>query len=246
MTETFYVDMHCHCPDYGLGIIREYLDNNYVIVSVSEDWDTINKNLEYKRSLGRNFYICLGIHPWVIHKHSVNDVDKIVELALKNDVDCIGEVGLDKIFVPKTFNKQLVFFKKFLEAAREYDFLLNLHTPGTWETVYNQLVKYDIRRAYFHWYTGPLRLLESIRASGYFIGANPAWRIQDKHRRILEEAPLEILLTESDAPYRYKNIVLSPGMIPETVEYLAKTRGIEVENVRKYLIGNAKKLLGFS
>ncbi len=246
MPEPSYVDMHCHCPDYELDTIKKYLDNGYILVSVSEDWDTINKNLEYKRLLGGNFYICLGIHPWVVHKYSIRDVDKVVELALENNIDCLGEVGLDKVFVPKTLNKQLEFFRKFLEAAIEYNFLLNLHTPGTWETVYNMLIKYDVGRAYFHWYTGPFRLLESIRASGYFIGANPAWRIQEKHRRILEKAPLEVLLTESDAPYRYKNIVLSPGMIPETVEYLAKNRGVNVEDLEKYLLDNAKKLLGFS
>ncbi len=240
-----YVDMHCHCTDYDLETVKRYLEGGYMLVSVSEDWESIMKNLEYLEELGdKGFTACMGIHPWVAHKHSAVDARRVVELAVERNVDCLGEIGLDKVFVPMTLDRQREIFTVFLEAAHEYDLAVNLHTPGTWSIVYDMLVKYDVQRAYFHWYTGPIRLLEYIRSTGYYIGANPAWRIQGKHRRILEAAPIEVIVTESDAPYEYKGVKFSPDMIPGTIESLARNRGISVDEVLDIVLNNAKKLLG--
>lgn len=240
-----YVDAHCHCPDYDVSELEKFMNMGILLISVSEDWNTVKKNLFLKEKYGDRIHVCIGIHPWTVEKYSIRDAERIIQIAVEENIKCLGEIGLDTRFVPGTIERQREFFHLFLSAAREYGFSVNLHTPGTWREVYELLIRYDIGRAYFHWYTGPLNLLEAIASTGYFIGANPAWRLQVKHRRILEEAPLDVLITESDGPYKYRNMELSPTMVINTIDYLAEQRGISRDVVAEKVFSNAKKFLGF-
>ncbi len=235
-----YVDMHNHGYELGEDVLEGY-SRDYILVVVADDLESSFRVLELARKYD---YVkpCIGIHPWSIGETPLEHLDEIARAVDKYDVRCLGEVGLDTRFVARTIEKQRVFFRKFLELAREYDLLLNLHTAGTWREVYEMLIRYDISRAYFHWYTGPLSLLEEIRDKGYYIGANPAWRIQARHRRVLEEAPLDMVVTESDAPYRYKGITMKPELVKDTVDYLAEIKGVNRDAVVSTIYRNYLRL----
>lgn len=231
-----YIDMHNHGYEFKEEVLLRF-KNDYILVMVSEDLETsyITIDLSNKYSFIKP---CIGIHPWNVEKASMNDLEKIIEIIEKENIECLGEIGLDKKFVAKTIDKQRMFFKKFLELAQEYDLLLNLHAAGTWREVLDLLIKYDINRAYFHWYTGPINLLDEIADKGYFIGANPAWKIQNKHKRILENVSLNIILTESDAPYRYRGLEMSPELIKDTIRFLAEENDMSVDKVKAIIYRN--------
>lgn len=219
--------------EYNIEHIAEYNDE-YIIVAVSDDLESSIRTLELSKKYS---FIrpCIGIHPWSIGETSIDELNKLLSLVDKEEVNCLGEIGLDTIFVAETIDKQREFFLKFLEKTRDYNLLLNLHTAGTWNEVFNLLLKYDIEKAYFHWYTGPLDLLNEIISQGYYIGANPAWIIQKKHRKILEYAGVNNLITESDAPYKYKGIYMTPSLVKNTLDYLSQLYRISYE-VLKYKI----------
>ncbi len=238
-----YIDMHCHCHELEPSILEKIADKNIEIVCVSDDPVSSLKTIEYSRKYGVN--PCVGIHPWEIHKHSMNELIEVIETGVKNNIKCLGEVGLDKRFYYKTFDIQVKFFEKILEYAREYDLVLNLHTPGAWNIVYDYLIRYDIDRAYFHWYTGPKKLVDNIVGSGYYLGINPAWKIQEKHRALINYIPLENMLTESDAPYKYRGLELSPYMVIESIKYIAETRSMDEEEVVEKIWSNYIKLFSF-
>ncbi len=238
------IDMHCHAHEYDEKSINEFVSQGILIVSVADDPITSSKNIALGEKYKGSLVPCVGIHPWEASKYSAVDAEKLVEQAIENNVKCIGEVGLDRLFVAKTIDKQKNIFQKFLEAARTHDFIFNLHTPRTWREVFELLVKYDVRRAYFHWYTGPIDLLKDIESMGYFIGINPAALIQEKHRRIIEKAPLNIIITESDGPYKYKSMRLNPFLIKDTIELISKIKEIDTRYVIENIEVNAKKILG--
>jgi len=106
------------------------------------------------------------------------------------------------------------------------------------------LRKYDVEHAIIHWFSGPIELLEEIALSGYFITINPAIRIQERHRRVLEEASIEIILTESDGPYNYRGLNLRPDMIKDLVKYIAEVKGMREEVVEERIASNFRKLIG--
>ena len=78
--------------------------------------------------------------------------------------------------------------------------------------------------------------------SGYFIGINPAWIIQEKHREIIDIVPLNNILTESDSPYRYRGLTMNPSLIVKTIEYIASRKNTTVSNVLNVINSNFNKL----
>ncbi len=234
------VDVHCHADEYSIHRLREFIYKfKMIIVGVSVDLKSSLKILEYSKELN-NFIPCVGLHPWYVDKLSEDGIDEVFRLS--RNIKCIGEVGLDTRFVPKTIEKQRDIFRKFLEIGSEEDTVFNLHSVDTWREVLELLRRYDISKAIFHWYTGPINLLKDINDAGYFISINPSVKFQKKHKKVLEKAPIEMILTESDGPYLYKGYNLSPEMISESIDIIAEIKGLERKEAVEIVYRNFEKI----
>lgn len=238
---TKYIDAHCHLyefpDDYIEKVVREL-----IILAVSDDRSSSQRTTVLSTEYS-TVYACIGVHPWEVGEQEV-DIEFFKQLVEKCEkVVCIGEIGLDRLFVPHTYNLQLEVFVKFLELAHEYDLAVNLHAAGAWRDVFDLVIKYDINRAIFHWYTGPLNLLEELIETGYKISINPSLYFQKKHRRVLEACPLKAILTESDGPYKYRGLYLRPDLIPELVETIALIKNVDVNSLIKVINQNLKDIV---
>jgi len=240
-----YYDMHCHCHEMGneeLDRLFEEL-NSIVIVAVSEDVETLRRTLELAQSYGR-IIPCSGLHPWTIRDRGVSGLEELLRATYRLDIPCIGEVGLDRKFVPaETWNGQLEAFRAFARLAAEIDGYVTIHSPGAWREALEVLVDVGVRKAMFHWYTGPTSLVAEITGMGYYISINPAVRIQKKHARIVEVAPLDWIVTESDGPYNYKGLRLNPLMIPDTLNLIAGIKRVDPGVVAEKVRWNCERLL---
>ncbi len=232
------VDSHCHLHEFQ-DVTIEKLCSKYTIVAVSDDAPSSLKTIEISKKYD-TVIPCVGIHPWMVDKISKDEIYIIEKLC--SEAMCIGEVGLDTKFVPDTIDIQREIFEKMLKIAKEYSLPVNLHCAGTWKEVYNLVLKYDIDKAIFHWYTGPLDILEDIVRSGYFISINPAVKIQKKHQEVVKKVPLENMLLESDGPYEYRGLKLEPTLIDETVKIIAELKKVDVSIIVEKCRENVKKI----
>lgn len=238
-----YFDAHCHLHEFGDEEIDEFKD--YVIVAVSDDLETSKKTLRLAERL-ENVVPCFGVHPWVVDKATISCIDELEKLVSIIDSCALGEVGLDRKFVPQTFDRQLKFFKEFVRIAVEYDVPMNLHAAGAWREVYEELIRKDVERALLHWYTGPLDLLEELTGKGYFISINPALEIQKKHMMVAMEVDLRRMLIESDSPYEYRGLKLTPKLIPKVLEFLANARGLRLKELKSVIENNFRSFFRFA
>lgn len=220
------VDAHCHLHEFSVEEIERY--QRYRIIAVSDDLESSLRTLKIAKKFD-NVTPCIGLHPWEVGEKGWEGARKILELAPR--AWCLGEIGLDKLFTPQTFNLQLKIFKTFLEASREYGLPVNLHAAGAWREVFELVRRYGIEKAIFHWYSGPLDLLKEIVDNGYFITVNPTVTINRKHMRALQTVELESLLTESDGPYKYRGFYLKPELVSKVVKVIAEVKEVEEEEV---------------
>ncbi|RLE63813.1 MAG: TatD family deoxyribonuclease [Thermoprotei archaeon] len=232
------VDAHCHLYEFPSEEVEKYQE--YRILAVSDNFESSLKTLKLAERFD-NVIPCIGLHPWEVRENCLEEVEQILKLAPK--ALCLGEIGLDKLFTPQTFKLQLKVFSEFLKFSKEYELPVNVHAAGAWREVYDLIRRYDIEKAVFHWYSGPLDLLEEIVGSGYFITINPTVTINKKHMRALQAVELENVLTESDGPYKYRGFYLKPELVKEVVKTIAKVKEVEVENVVAQVYRNLERFL---
>jgi TatD DNase family protein len=229
-------DNHVHCHEFPREELEGYV-KEWTLACVSDDLQSSRKTLELEGVIK-----CLGIHPWQVEKAEPGDLEAVLRLIERSEAPCIGEVGLDRRFVPHSFDKQREYFRAFLKLARELDLVVNVHAPDAWTDAVEELRRADVDRALIHWYTGPLDLLETIRDLGYYISINPAVTIQKKHQEAAKAADRRIVLVESDGPYEYRGMRLTPPAILKTVEKLAELWDAAEDHVREVVETNAKRL----
>jgi TatD DNase family protein len=238
-----YIDSHCHLYKFNEIEIKRIIRNkDIIILSVSEDLESSLKNLILSQ-LNENVIPAIGIHPWNIEKVNENTFKIIEDIIKDNKIKILGEIGLDKKFKPETFEKQKEIFEKFLNLAKEYDLNLNLHTPNASNEVFDLLIKYDIKKAYFHWYSGDEKLLEEIINKGYFIGINVATIVNEKYKKYIEIANIKNIITESDGPYNYKGIILHPDMLKDLYKLISDIRKINLEELSNIIQNNFARFI---
>lgn len=239
-----YTDAHCHAHEIPEDELTSYQDEFEVIVAVSDD---LKSSLRTVALAGKFKYIkaSVGIHPWSLGEINVEEqLQGLEKLIAKKEAICLGEIGLDRAFTPHTIKSQLTVFRRLLQLAKDYDLAVNLHAAKSWKQVLDEVVTYGIKRALFHWYSGPPEMLAEISARGYMISINPTVKVSKKHLMIAKQAPLRILTFESDGPYMYRGVTLKPSLIPETLKLIAKVREFDVLELVTIVNENLFKFLG--
>ncbi|MEM3066170.1 MAG: TatD family hydrolase [Nitrososphaerota archaeon] len=216
---------------------------NIAIIVVAEDYHTSLEALRLGESLD-NVSPSVGIHPWKLLEVSDDEVKEVCRLIGRGGVKCIGEVGLDKRHAKASFERQMEVFDTFARLAFEYSLPMNLHCLDAWQKTLDILLKRDVSRALFHWYTGPLDLLEKISSVGYFVSINPMGAIQKRHREVARLTDIRSILTESDGPYVYRGVRLEPPMVENSLTVIAEARGMYREVVEERVAENFRKFLG--
>lgn len=230
------VDSHIHCHELPPDELESY-KREWTLICVSDDVFSSVKTLQLT-----DVVKCVGIHPWQVDKADPTALSQIARIVTREEILCLGEVGLDKRFVPHTYDKQLEFFRQFLRLAKELGLVLNVHAPDAWQEAVEWLRRIDVDKALIHWYTGPLWLLETIRDLGFYISINPAVEIQRKHQEVAKAVDRRTVVLESDGPYQYRGIRLAPPAILRTVEILAKLWETSPREVVELTQMNAKRL----
>ncbi|BCS94323.1 TatD family hydrolase [Metallosphaera javensis (ex Sakai et al. 2022)] len=219
-------DAHCHCSE----LEKEY---DVIVAAVSMDLNTSLKTLNMRGRILRG----VGIHPWNAGNGELERVKELVDRA-----DFVGEVGLDYRLSKASKEVQIKYFEEFLVP----DKTVNIHALDAWEDAFNLALKHGVRRAIFHWYTGPHDLLKDIEGAGYFITINPSVTFQEKHQRIVDVAPVEIILTESDGGYVYRGKLLEPTMVRDALLFISKRKGMDEEEVERVVERNFNRAFGTS
>lgn len=234
------VDAHCHAYGFPEKDLRKYV-NSYRIICVSEDLESSLRALELGEKF-KNIVPFIGLHPWNVPETPKSEIEEFAKLLDRREVKGLGEIGLDKR-MGKEYQKQMEVFERFCHLASEYDLPVNVHALDAWKEVLEILNRYDVEKAAFHWYSGPIELLEELLSNGYMVTINPAVRIQRRHQLVLEKAELNMIMTESDGPYRYRGLDLRPDMISELVKLIAEVKKARYEDVEELIEGNFLRFL---
>ena len=236
------IDAHAHLDE--LVDLTESLQEArtagvHGIIAVGMDVDSNRKVLQIAQANPGYVYPALGYHPWDIKEEEVDATLSFIRSHVNESV-ALGEIGLDyKIKVKKELQWRV--FGELLNTALESDRPVIVHSRFSHRRAFEMVRERKIKRAVFHWYSGPVDLLDKILAMDYFISATPALAYSPPHREAIQRAPIERILLETDTPVSYQGRGSRPKDVRMSLEEVARLKGLEPSLVAMQTTANASE-----
>ena len=220
-----YLDSHCHIngEEYleDLDAVLDRMIENKVtkamLVCVSLD--------DYKRSLnikkeGIEFKKAIGIYP----EYTSIDKDTYDEyLKLMEEVDAIGEIGLDYHWYKDTKEKQKELFISQIKIAQKLNKPIIVHAREALADTFD-ILKNNRCKGVLHCYSGSKEMAKEFCKLGYYIslGGPITWKNAKEPLEVIKSVPLDKLLIETDSPYLTPSPNRGKRNEPSNVIYVAK------------------------
>ncbi len=194
------IDTHCHID--MLSSPESYLMEK----ERSGDITLGMTNLPSHFAMGITYFnklkksrLALGFHPQLAQSH-IAELKDFPNYVSKTSY--IGEVGLDfsKNYIDSK-DIQLNSFDFICQCIRKTNKIMSVHSRKAEKDVLDILKKHAIKNVIFHWYSGPLGLIEDIVNEGYYFSINEAMTNSVTGRSIINKIPRNRVLTESDSPF---------------------------------------------
>jgi TatD DNase family protein len=246
------VDAHAHLEQIEsleAALVRAREVGVSAIITAGSDYGSSRWALRFsskRKHSDLKVYATIGIHPLSLEP---SKIDRALEFVRKN-VDKavgVGEIGLDYWFKdvrknPDRKELQKRLFRSLLEIAKEHGKPVVIHSRGAWKDCLEIVREVKVEKAVFHWFSGPLDVLESLLKEKYLISATPAAAYSKEHRAAIQNTPIEKILLETDSPVVYQGKTSEPAHIISSLNEVAALKGIEKETVANKTSQNAVEL----
>jgi TatD DNase family protein len=216
------------------------------IISCGFDLNSSRTSLEIAEKFPGVFGAA-GIHPHHAETTSAGDLEKFKELLTHPKLKAIGEIGLDyyRNLAPAESQKKLL--RTLLTVAREAGLPVIIHSRDAGDDTLEILAEFkEIKKIVFHCFPADLKLFDQVMERNYFIsftGTITFKNCSPDLKKIIELAPLEKIMLETDCPYLAPQAVRGqrnePAFLPFIAEKIAEIKKIRLEEVARVTSPNA-------
>lgn len=251
-------DTHCHLQVDAFDADREEVLAKSAGAGVgfflvpNIDRSTFEATIEIAKRA--NVYCALGIHP-----HHAAEWDAEMAKRIRNEaagnpkVAAIGEIGLDYYYDFAPRDRQLSAFREQIALAQELGLPVVIHTrdsiPETLDIVqecYSGLVL-PYAHGQFHCFSGTVGEMELAVGTGFCVSFTGNITFKNSTLgEVVEAAPLERILIETDSPYLapvpHRGKRNTPELLGLVARKIAEIKKMDVETVMTKTTENATKL----
>lgn len=239
----------------GMNVVGTQLDTSKTAVELAEKYD--------------NVFATIGLHP--IHtSKSYHDIQELGEggkefasrgevfdraayeaLGKNPRVIAIGECGLDYFRLEAdTKDVQKEAFMQHIELANSLQKPLMLHIRNAYEDSLEIIKAHAKVQGDVHFFAGDWNIAKQFIELGFTLSFTGVITFTHDYDEVIRNAPLDMLLSETDAPYvtpePYRGKRNEPAYVEYVVRKIADIRGESPETVQEQLIANAQRVFGIS
>lgn len=247
-------DTHAHYDDEAFDDDRRDLLTHMrekgieYIVNAGSDIESIRKTLELTEQYPF-VYGAAGVHPSETAELTSKDMEWIREIAGREKIVAIGEIGLDYYWPEPDREVQKKWFKEQLKLAEETGLPVIIHSRDAAADTLEILKEWDVHKTkgVIHCFSYTWEIAREYLNMDYYFGIGGV--LTFKNARRLKEAvmhiPMEKILLETDCPYLapepYRGKRNQSEYIFYVAEQLAEIKKISSEEVLEITRNNAKK-----
>ena len=193
----------------------------------------------------------VGVHPHYAKDFWSLQAETLVAEAAHPKVAGIGETGLDQHYGYSDIVLQERSFVEHIQAARETQLPLIVHTREA-DDLTGDLLEREYARGAFpilmHCYTGGERLaLRALNLGAYFsVSGIISFKTAHEVRRVTALLPLDRIILETDCPYLapmpHRGRRNEPAFLADVCRAFAEHRGLTIDEAAKLTTANALAL----
>jgi TatD DNase family protein len=253
-----FIDSHCHIdfPELSarlpeiLGKMQENQVSHALCVSVDlPDFPRVLALAEQHA----NIYASVGVHPDYPDTPEPS-VDDLIRLSNHSKIVAIGETGLDYYRLEGDLEWQRERFRTHIRASRATGKPLIIHTRSASEDTIRIMREEGAGTdkggagGVMHCFTETLDVAEAAMEMGFYISFSGivTFKSAKDLQAVALAVPLERMLIETDSPYLapvpYRGKMNEPGFVRHVAEFIAKHKGVPLEEIAQQTTGNFFKL----
>ncbi|MDR2469189.1 MAG: TatD family hydrolase [Tannerella sp.] len=192
----------------------------------------------------------MGLHPTSVDHTYASQLSRIEKTLSQHTFYGIGEIGIDLYWEQRYRQEQKEVFEEQLRWSRDLHLPVSIHTRNAFAEVFDSIHKVgaDGLRGVFHCFSGaPEDVAEIRRLSGFMLGVNGSVTYRKSSLpAVLRQAGLEMLVSETDAPYLsplpWRGKRNEPSFLKEIVGKIASIFEISPEKAAASLKKNALRV----
>lgn len=195
-------------------------------------------------------YAAVGVHPEDIASLSEADMDWLAGLTEQERVVAVGEIGLDYHYDEPPRELQKRWFIRQLQVAAQTSMPVIIHSREAAKDTLEIMEEYCAwdNGGVIHCFSYSPEVAKQYLQKGFFLGIGGVvtFKNSKKLKEVVEMAPLEQLVLETDAPYLapapYRGKRNDSSYLTYVVDMLAELKQMEREEVIRITEENAKRL----
>lgn len=247
-----FVDYHCHLSfpkfkeDYK-KILNDIENDFYCVVESTINSENTSNALNLL-SKYQKVRFTLGFHPYYAEEFNEKILENYKEIIKTNSkIIGIGEIGFDyKSKAP--FKKQKQAFTKLLKFAQELNLPITIHNRGFNEEVLKILKAEKIKKVVFHCFSQNREFMKKVTDKGYYISfaGNITFKNAPDLRKAVKEAPLDLILSETDSPFLAPQCIRgkrnTPKSVQEIIKKISELKQKDQTVIRQSILENGRRI----
>lgn len=255
------IDTHTHLNDIAFvedinEVINRCKENNIkAVFNNGDSLESFSRILQLEQLYPNYCFSVLGIHPEFSNKNEeyYKDAFSII-YQYKDHIKAIGEIGLDYHYDKSedTKRKQKELFIKQINLAKELNLPIVIHSRDADFDTLNIIKETLPKKIDLHCYSSSYEILkEYLRLPievHIGIGGVCTFKNAKTIQTIIKEMPLNIMLTETDAPYLaptpFRGQRNEPSYLTYVIKQIAQLRSENEESISEILYNNGREFYG--
>lgn len=247
------------------------------IINVGSQWDTSERAVQIAEA-GAGLYAAIGLHPLHLFEQEVDEEEthfttraevfdpaRYTELAQRSrQVVAIGECGLDYYRLPEGVNPaevkrgQAALFRQQIDLATNLNLPLIIHCREAYDDLFT-ILKAAVaagklpKRGVNHCFLGTREQAQKFLELGFYLSFTGIITFKNASLTLLQvvqEAPLDRIMVETDAPYlapqAYRGKRNEPAYVVEVAKKIAEVKGVTYGEVERATTANARNLFAIA
>lgn len=198
------------------------------------------------------FRAAVGVHPEETADLTEKDMDTLAQYAAQSDTVAIGEIGLDYYWDEPARDIQKKWFERQIDLAKSVKLPVVVHSREAAKDTVDMLRSNSASDVggVIHCFSYSTEVAKECLDMGFYIGVGGVITFKNARKlvEVVEYAPLDMILTETDSPYLapvpHRGKRNSSEYLPYIIKEISRIKGISEEETIRITYNNAIRLFG--